>query len=59
MSFGPGDNLNTHSNYFLSMVGRLKTLTTFFPARRATRADPLVVLRNENTARHRLPRFRQ
>jgi putative ABC transport system permease protein len=24
MAFAPGDNLNTHNNYFLTMVGRLK-----------------------------------
>jgi putative ABC transport system permease protein len=24
MAFAPGDNLNTHSNYFLRMIGRLK-----------------------------------
>src|SRR4029453_14062807 len=24
MSFAPGDNLNSHNNYFLRMVGRLK-----------------------------------
>jgi putative ABC transport system permease protein len=24
MSFAPGDNMNTHNNYFLNMVGRLK-----------------------------------
>jgi predicted permease len=28
MSFAPGDNLNSHSNYFLSMVGRLKAGVT-------------------------------
>ncbi len=28
MSFAPGDNLNTHNNYFLTMVGRLKRGTT-------------------------------
>jgi predicted permease len=24
MAFGPGDNMNSHSNYFLRMIGRLK-----------------------------------
>ncbi len=28
MAFAPGDNLNTHNNYFLTMVGRLKTGVT-------------------------------
>src|SRR5206468_1223022 len=28
MSFAPGDNLNSHSNYFLNMVGRLKSEVT-------------------------------
>ncbi len=28
MSFAPGDNDNTHNNYFLTMVGRLKRGTT-------------------------------
>ena len=28
MAFAPGDNLNTHSNYFLRMVGRLKPEVT-------------------------------
>ena len=28
MAFEPGDNLNTHNNYFLTMVGRVKPGTT-------------------------------
>ena len=28
MAFEPGDNLNTHNNYFLTMVGRLKSGAT-------------------------------
>ena len=28
MSFAPGDNLNSHNNYFLNMVGRLKAGVT-------------------------------
>lgn len=33
MSFAPGDNLNTHNNYFLSMLGRLKSAVTLEQAR--------------------------
>src|SRR5919106_531509 len=28
MAFAPGDNMNSHNNYFLSMFGRLKPGTT-------------------------------
>jgi putative ABC transport system permease protein len=28
MAFGPGDNMNSHSNYFLRMIGRLKPNVT-------------------------------
>lgn len=28
MSFAPGDNMNSHSNYFLRMIGRLKPQTS-------------------------------
>ncbi len=28
MAFAPGDNLNTHNNYFLTMVGRVKRAVT-------------------------------
>ncbi|PYQ50703.1 MAG: hypothetical protein DMF78_14995, partial [Acidobacteria bacterium] len=33
MSFAPGDNLNTHNNYFLTMVGRLAPGATAATAR--------------------------
>jgi putative ABC transport system permease protein len=32
MSFAPGDNLDSHSNYFLSMIGRLKPGVTLVEA---------------------------
>ena len=37
MAFAPGDSLNSHSNYFLRMVGRLRTGVTKERGRRGSR----------------------
>ncbi len=53
MSFAPGDNLNSHNNYFLTMVGRLRpgvtTATALDDLNALSRAIALAFPENEGT----------
>jgi len=54
MSFAPGDNLNSHNNYFLTMVGRLASGTPAATARADLNriSDAIIAEHPENRGTH-------